>query len=99
MPGSCCVRTADSRGIKGRMQNFLQPPAVSCGYDSGTATALASETPATRREFSKIEIAFGVPLIRVFACWGLYWGLPILGNYHMLLSYCCYTEMNHDLNA
>ena len=25
----------------------------------------------------------GVPIIRTTVFWGLYWGLPILGNYHI----------------
>ena len=25
----------------------------------------------------------GVPTIRIIAYWGLYWGRPILGNYHL----------------
>ena len=25
----------------------------------------------------------GVPIIRTIVYWGLYWGPPILGNYHM----------------
>ena len=26
---------------------------------------------------------FGVPIIRVIVFWGLYWGPPVLGNYHV----------------
>ena len=26
---------------------------------------------------------FGVPIIRIIVFWGLYWGLLILGNYHI----------------
>ena len=26
---------------------------------------------------------FGVPIIRTIVYWGLYWGPPILGNYHI----------------
>ena len=25
---------------------------------------------------------FGVPIVRIILFWGLYWGPPILGNYH-----------------
>ena len=25
----------------------------------------------------------GVPIIRTIVYWGLYWGTPILGNYHL----------------
>ena len=25
----------------------------------------------------------GVPILRIIVYWGLYWGLPILGNYHI----------------
>ena len=25
----------------------------------------------------------GVPIIRIIVCWGLYWGPPILGKYHL----------------
>ena len=28
----------------------------------------------------------GVPIIRTIVFWGLYWGPPILGNYHLGLS-------------
>ena len=36
--------------------------------------------------FPKIrDTIFGVPLIRTIVFWGLYWGPPILGNYHILL--------------
>ena len=34
--------------------------------------------------FPKIKGTFlGVPIIRNIVYWGLYWGSPILGNYHM----------------
>ena len=34
--------------------------------------------------FPKIRGTFlGVPIIRIIVFWGLYWGLPILGNYHI----------------
>ena len=26
----------------------------------------------------------GVPVLRIIVFWGLYWGPPILGNYHIL---------------
>ena len=26
---------------------------------------------------------FTVPILRILLFWGLYWGRPILGNYHM----------------
>ena len=29
---------------------------------------------------------FGGPIIRTIVYWGLYWGPPILGNYHIGLS-------------
>ena len=35
-------------------------------------------------EFHKIRGTFlGVPIIRIIVFWGLYWGPPILGNYHI----------------
>ena len=35
--------------------------------------------------FPKIMGTFlGVPIIRTIVFWGLYWGPPILGNYHIL---------------
>ena len=34
--------------------------------------------------FPKIRCTFlGVPVIRTIVFWGLYWGPPILGNYHI----------------
>ena len=34
--------------------------------------------------FPKIRGTFlGVPIIRITVFWGLYWGPPILGNYHI----------------
>ena len=34
--------------------------------------------------FPKIGGTFsGVPILRIIICWGLYWGPPILGNYHL----------------
>ena len=34
--------------------------------------------------FPKIRGTFlGVPIIRTIAFWGLYWGPPTLGNYHI----------------
>ena len=34
--------------------------------------------------FPKIRATFlGVPIIRIIVYWGLYWGLLILGNYHL----------------
>ena len=35
--------------------------------------------------FPKIKGTFlGVPIIRTIVLWGLYWGPPILGNYHII---------------
>ena len=31
----------------------------------------------------------GVPIIRTIVFWGLYWGPPILGNYHILQDWHC----------
>ena len=40
---------------------------------------------ATIGGFPKIRgTIVGVPIIRTIIYWGLYWGPPILGNYHML---------------
>ena len=37
--------------------------------------------------FPKIRGTFlGVPIMRFIVFWGLYWGPPILGNYHMGVS-------------
>ena len=34
--------------------------------------------------FPKIRgTILGVPIIRIIVFWGLYWGSPILGNYHL----------------
>ena len=34
--------------------------------------------------FPKIRgTILGVPIIRIIVFWGLYWGAPILGNYHI----------------
>ena len=30
-----------------------------------------------------MDTFLGVPRIRIIVCWGLYWGPPILGNYHI----------------
>ena len=40
---------------------------------------------------------FGVPIIRAIVFGGLYWGTPILGNYHLLevtVSICLYYSNN-----
>ena len=38
--------------------------------------------------FPKIRgIFLGVPIIRTIVFWGLYWGPPILGNYHIILIF------------
>ena len=31
----------------------------------------------------KLEVPFWVPIIRIIVFWGLYWGPPILANYHI----------------
>ena len=37
--------------------------------------------------FPKIRGTFlGVPIVRIIVFWGLYWGPPILGNYHIGVS-------------
>ena len=42
------------------------------------------ENPAKHGDFPKIwGTILGVPIIRFIVFWGLYWGPPILGNYHM----------------
>ena len=28
----------------------------------------------------------GVPILRIIVYWGLYWGTPIFGNYHVCFS-------------
>ena len=41
----------------------------------------------------------GVPILRIIIFWGLYWGPPILGNYHMVESrYVEYIIWNIDLS-
>ena len=36
-------------------------------------------------EFPKIRgTILGVPILRIIVYWGLYWGPPILGNYHII---------------
>ena len=38
------------------------------------------------RGIAKImDIFLGVPAMRIVVTWGLYWGSPILGNYHISL--------------
>ena len=40
--------------------------------------------------FPKIKATFlGIPIIRILVFWGLYWGPPILGNYHIYGSEIC----------
>ena len=40
--------------------------------------------------FPKIRGTFlGVPIIRTVVFWGLYWGPPILGNYHIKAAVDC----------
>ena len=34
----------------------------------------------------------GVPIIRTIIFWGLYWGPPVLGNYHIIIP----ETYNHD---
>ena len=37
--------------------------------------------------FPKLGVPLsGVPIIRIIVFWGLYWGTPILGNYHIVLK-------------
>ena len=39
--------------------------------------------------FSRIGYLFGgVPIIRTIVFWGLYWGPPSLGNYHVQIQLC-----------
>ena len=43
--------------------------------------------------FPKIRGTFlGVPIIRIIVYWGVYWGPPILGNYHIDIDHSemCY---------
>ena len=36
----------------------------------------------------KLGVPFlGVPILRIIVFWGLYWGPPILGNYHLATEY------------
>ena len=35
---------------------------------------------------------FGVPIMRTIVFWVLYWGPPILGNYHINLKTCASKE-------
>ena len=44
------------------------------------------------RGFPKFGVPFlGIPILRIIAFWGLYWGSCILGNYHIGLL--LYTEV------
>ena len=50
--------------------------------------------------FPKIRGTFlGVPIIRTIVYWGLYWGPPILGNYHMTSVQLSFLKLFlwHDL--
>ena len=39
-------------------------------------------------EFPQIRgTSLGVPIIRTIVFWGLHWGPPILGNYHVAFSF------------
>ena len=35
------------------------------------------------RGFPKLGVSWGVPIIRLIRLWGLFWGPPLLGNYHV----------------
>ena len=46
--------------------------------------------------FPKLGVTFlGVPIIRTIVFWGLYWGPPFLGNYHMI----SYRYMSHVIKS
>ena len=43
--------------------------------------------------FPKIRDTFlGIPIIRTVVFWGLYWGSPIYGNYHVALQSPIYLD-------
>ena len=47
---------------------------------------LSSQTPTLISIWGFLEIMgsfLGVPIIRTIVFWGLYWGSPIFGNYHL----------------
>ena len=45
--------------------------------------------------FPKIRgTILGVPIIRIIIYWGLYWGPPILGNYHIYIYIHTYIHQN-----
>ena len=47
--------------------------------------------------FPKLGVPFGVPIIRTVVYLGLYWGTPILGNYHICYHRyeCGYRQEGH----
>ena len=72
--------------------NFGKPPNVT---QEGTGDKIAWVAPSriiskSVWEFPKIRgTILGVPILRIILFWGLYWGPPILGNYHI----------SHSLNS
>ena len=38
--------------------------------------------------FPKLWDLCGVPILRITVVWGLYWGRPSLGNYHITMMHC-----------
>ena len=55
-----------------------------CAHLVGPTTGAELHTWGLIWGFPKIRGTFlGVPIIRTIAFWGLYWGPPILGNYHI----------------
>ena len=51
--------------------------------------------------FPKIRgTLLGVPMIRILLSWGLYWGSPILGNYHIVhKGFPPYSNLTSVLNS
>ena len=56
------------------------------GFVGRTASWYSGSCRMVMWGFPKIRgTLLGVPIIRIIVFWGLHWGPPILGNYHVLL--------------
>ena len=51
-------------------------------YSGCCSESFLKHVPTPKWGFPKIRgTILGVPVLRIIVFWGLYWGLPILGNY------------------
>ena len=84
-----CFRIAGAFTLHDRMQPLNPKPSIQpsqlqvSGFEVSMRVQTLAEVYFAYGDFPKLGVLFGCPYYKDHGSWGLYWGPPILGNYHI----------------